>query len=459
MNRRTEAYFAEKALEQGIKFILRQPEKNIAALVNVAEKLVRDDNHRKMVANVKKVLSDREGNWYRFAQNLLTRVHPHIRRRMAVNFFVNASFIGVPRQKEWARRIGAAVPWAILMDPTEKCNLHCLGCWAGNYQHSHELSLELMDRVAAEAEELGIYFIVLSGGEPLLRRQDLLALAERHPEQVFHIFTNGTLVDEKLVAEMVRLGNITLALSLEGFEQTTDARRGRGVFQKVMHAMDLLREAGTVFGVSVTYGRNNIDELGSEEFIDLLIEKGASYGWYFTYIPIGKDVDLQMMATPEQRAAIFDRIQHFRRTKPIFLVDFWNDGEASYGCIAGGRRYFHINAAGEVEPCAFVHYCTCNIKEMSLIEALQNPLFRAYQKRQPFDSNLRRPCPIIDHPEILREMVHESGAHPTELGSGEETVDEFASRMKTYAFEWGRLADAIWRQKQAECLEKTGRAG
>lgn len=442
-----ETFVGEKVLEQGVKFILRNPERNLNGLLAVAEKLARDPYHREMVASVKRVLQDKNSNWYKFAQRLLTQTHPNIRQRLAINFFVNATFIGVPRQKEWAAKLGVAVPWAILMDPTEKCNLNCLGCWAGDYQRTQELDLDTMDRIISEGEKLGINFIVLSGGEPLLRRNDILTLAERHPEQVFHLFTNGTLIDQDFVREMVRLGNVTVAISLEGFEETTDARRGKGVFRKVMRAMDLLREAGTVFGASVTYTRKNTEELGSEAFIDMLVDKGAAFVWFFTYIPIGKDVDLQMMATPQQRAWMFERISYFRQTKPIFLVDFWNDGEASNGCIAGGRRYFHINAAGEVEPCAFVHYSTCNIKEVSLVEALQNPLFRAYQKRQPFNQNLRRPCPLIDNPEMLREIIHESGAYSTQLHD-DEPIDEFAAKLEPYAREWGVIADRIWEEKR-----------
>jgi len=440
-------YLGEKVLEQGIKYILHhEPEKKLPMLLNWAEKIASDPIHKKNIQNVRRVLKDKEGNWYRFAERLLKNTHPTVKERLALNFFVNASLLGKPRQMEKARELGVSVPWAILMDPTEKCNLRCRGCWAGDYQTTNELDFETMDRILTEAEDLGIYFIVISGGEPLLRKDDLIKLAEKHEGQVFHLFTNGTLIDEKFVEEMTRLGNMTVAVSIEGFEETTDKRRGKGVFEKIMKAMDLMKEAGVVFGFSTTYTRVNTEEVASEEFVDLMIEKGSAFGWYFTYIPIGKDVDLEYMATPEQRAYMFDRILHMRETKPIFLVDFWNDGESSNGCIAGGRRYFHINAAGDVEPCAFVHYATCNIKNVSLKEALQNPLFKAYQKRQPFDENLRRPCPLIDHPEQLREMIKESKARSTQL-TDSETVDDFVEKMERYAVKWGKVADEIWYKK------------
>ncbi|MGB9887117.1 MAG: radical SAM protein [Moorellales bacterium] len=443
-------FLGEKFLEQGVKLIMRgDAEKHINTLLAWAEKIARDPKHKGFIEGMRKAFNDPTNNWAQLCHRMLTSTDPNVRTRLAINFFINASLVGIPRQKEVEQKEGIHVPWAILVDPTERCNLNCLGCWAGDYQRTQELDFSTLDRICSEAEELGIYFIVVSGGEPLVRKDDILALAEKHEGQVFHLFTNGTLIDEAFVAQMKRVGNITCAISIDGLEEKTDARRGKGVFQKVMRAMDLLRENGCVFGISVTYHRGNSEEVSSEEFVDLMIEKGVAYGWYFTYIPIGKDVDLEMMATPEQRALVYERILEYRRTKPIFLVDFWNDGEAVNGCIAGGRTYFHINAAGEVEPCAFVHYATCNIKNVSLREALQNPLFKAYQKRQPFHSNLRRPCPIIDNPEMLREIIKESGAYPTQLHQ-DETIDEFVEKIKPYSEAWGEVADAIWAEKQGK---------
>ncbi|MDN5302131.1 MAG: hypothetical protein PWQ60_1645 [Thermoanaerobacteraceae bacterium] len=442
-------YLGEKVIEQGLKFIVKRPMDNMDRILEWVEKLPMAPHQRADVQSVKEFLRNKDTNWYRLADRLFTEIDPHVREKFAVNFFLNANFLGVPKQQEMAQKLGYSVPFAILIDPTERCNLSCTGCWAGDYQRKEELDFDTLDRVLTEAEELGIYFIVVSGGEPLVRKNDIIKLAEKHNSQVFHLFTNGTLVDDEFIEEMKRVGNITLAFSIEGFEQTTDARRGRGVFKKVMDAMDRMRKAGLIYGVSTTYSRNNTEELASEEFVDMLVDKGVTFAWYFTYIPIGKDVDISMMATPEQRAYMYERILEYRRTKPVFIMDFWNDGEASNGCIAGGRRYLHINARGDVEPCAFVHYATCNIKNVSLQEALGSPLMRAYQKRQPFNQNLRRPCPIIDNPEMLKEMVEESGAYPTQLHA-DETAEEFAEKLTPYADSWADIADRIWEEKHSE---------
>lgn len=448
------AYLGEAAIRQGLGYISKSPEKNIYKVLDWSEKIARDPYHKQMIESVRGVLQQPGSPWPKFMVSAFTDIHPKIRDTIAINFFVNGGFLGVPKQHEVAKKLGASVPFAVLMDPTSRCNLRCTGCWAGEYK-GDDLSFEVMDRVLTEAEELGVYFIVLSGGEPTLRKKDIFALARKHPEQVFHLFTNGTLINEQFVEEVVDVGNVTMAISLEGDEEFTDQRRGKGVFKSVMHAMDLLKEGGCLYGASVTYTRDNVDNVGSEEFIDLLIDKGVRFVWYFTYIPVGANANLDMMATPEQRAYMHKRTSELRLRKPIFLMDFWNDGAVSGGCIAGGRRYLHINAAGEVEPCAFVHYATENINEKSLAGALKSPLFKAYQKRQPFNDNHLRPCPLIDNPNAIRDMVHESGARCTEAHMG-ETVDEFSAKLQDYATRWGDMADAIDAEEKAARESKVG---
>lgn len=448
------AYVGEAAIRQVLGYISKSPEKNLFKILDWSQRIARDPYHKELIESVRKVLKEPGSPWPEFMVSAFQDIDPNIRDTILINYFVNACFLGVPKQNDMAKEIGASVPFAVLMDPTARCNLSCTGCWAGEYK-GEDLSFEVMDRVLTEAEELGVYFIVLSGGEPTLRKKDIFELAKKHPEQVFHLFTNGTMVNEQFAREMAELGNVTLAISLEGMEEYTDARRGPGVFQDVMDAMDVLKENRCLFGASVTYTRQNCEHVGSEEFVDLLVDKGARFVWYFTYIPVGASADLDLMATPEQRAFMHKRTSELRMRKPIFLMDFWNDGVVSGGCIAGGRRYMHINAAGEVEPCAFVHYATHNINDVSLKEALQSPLFKAYQKRQPFNDNHLRPCPLIDNPNAMRDMVRESSARATEAHV-DETADEFAAKLQDYANAWGELADRIKQEEQAARESKVG---
>ena len=426
-------FAAEQVLRQAFHYLEKDPEKNFVKVLNLADKVARTEGHHKDIAALKEsyqtnpVLQELVGK--------LTKIAPSYKHGLIMNFFINSGLMGIPRQNEAKRELEAGVPWTILIDPTSACNLSCTGCWAGKYKKSDTLSVDTIDRIITEAKELGIYFIVLSGGEPTLYPH-LFDILQKHPDVGFMMYTNGTLIDDDMADRMVESGNITPAISLEGFRESTDARRGSGTYAKIMTAMDRLGERGVVFGISLTITKQNAEELfGTDDFIDFIVEKGALYGWSFHYIPIGKDTDLGMMVTPDQRAMLAYRIPEIRKTKPIFLVDFWNDGTFSGGCIAGGRKYFHINAKGEVEPCAFVHFAVDNIKEKSLKEALQNPLFKSYQKRQPFTDNLMAPCPIIDNPQQLRDIVTESGAHSTHdgaetvlSGSIGKSLDELSSR-------------------------------
>lgn len=174
-------------------------------------------------------------------------------------------------------------------------------------------------------------------------------------------FTNGTLFNEKLADKVQKLGNIIPMFSLEGFEKETDARRGKGVFKQVMHGMDLLRERGVLFGVSTATGRNNIDTVISDEFINMLIEKGAKMSWYFIFMPVGEDPDFNLMLTPEQRIYLGKEVRKIRNEKPYFAIDFFNDAPYVGGCIAG-KYYCHINSHEDVEPCIFAHFATDNLK-------------------------------------------------------------------------------------------------
>lgn len=290
---------------------------------------------------------------------------------------------------------------------------------------------------------------IFSGGEPLVRKNDLIKLAEENNDCMFLAFTNATLIDEEFASEVERVGNFAFAISVEGFEDETDMRRGKGTYAKVMKAMDILKKHGIIFGFSTCYHSKNTEVIGSYEYIDHMIEKGCMFGWYFTYMPLGKDAVMDLMVSPEQREFMYHRVREIRETRPIFVMDFWNDGEYVKGCIAGGRNYLHINANGDVEPCAFIHYSNVNIKDVSLLEALQSPLFKQYAAHQPFNENHLRPCPCLDNPEKLREMVHASGAHSTQP-IDEESVDDLTAKTEHAAKEWAKTADKLWEKSHEE---------
>lgn len=242
---------------------------------------------------------------------------------------------------------------------------------------------------------------------------------------------------------MLRVKNFVPAISLEGSEEANDGRRGEGVYQKVMHAMELLKAHKLPFGVSTCYTSANVDSVSSEEFFDHIIDCGALFVWFFHYMPTGNDAVVELMPNPQQREKMYHKIREYRSTKAIFGMDFQNDAQYVGGCIAGGRRYLHINANGDVDPCVFIHYSNANIYENTLLEALKSPIFMAYHDGQPFNENMLRPCPMLENPQKLRKMVEESGAKSTDLQSP-ESVEHLCAKCDAYAEHWAPKAEELF---------------
>ncbi|MCI5862910.1 MAG: radical SAM protein [Lachnospiraceae bacterium] len=390
--------------------------------------------------------SSPDSKWMKYIDNLLNDVHPNIIKGKALNTAYEAGYRGFRIAQDLKKKHDVSIPWIILIDPTSACNLKCTGCWSAEYGNLIQLSYEDLDRVITEGEELGIYAWLMTGGEPLIRKADILKLAEKHPYSSFHIFTNGTLIDDAFCEEVVRLGNIAPSISLEGFEEVNDLRRGKGVFQKVMHAMDIMRKHKLLFGTSICYTSSNYKTVTSDEFLDMIISKGVKYTWYFHYMPVGNDASTDLLLSPEQREYMYNRVREIRGGKggkPIIAVDFQNDGEYVSGCVAGGKYYCHINPNGDVEPCVFIHYSSANIHDMSLLDCLKQPLFKAYKDNQPFNPNHLKPCPMLENPEKLVQMVHETGAKSTDLQSP-EPVEHLCGKCENYAADWEATADRLW---------------
>lgn len=362
-----------------------------------------------------------------------------------LNYMFSLLYDSVEIRKQAEEKYDFSPPIALVISPTMRCNLRCYGCYAGGYSKKDDLPFDIFKRVVEEARDMGTNFLTITGGEPFIS-EDILKIWETHRDMFFLVYTNGTFIDASMAKWLSKLGNVLPCISVEGYEEETDARRGKGTYAKIMAAMDNLRREGVLFGFSATAVRQNNELISSDEFIDFYIERGCFLGWYFNYIPIGSKPALELMPTPRQRIERAKRISRLRQEKPILLVDFWCDGPLAGGCIAGGRCYFHINANGDAEPCAFVHFAVDNVKEKPLSEILSSPLFRAIRSRQPYSQNLLRPCMIIDVPSVLREVVAEVGAHPTHPGA-ETIITELASALDQYADEYAWLADPIWAEQ------------
>lgn len=437
---------ASKTIDIALKNIDKNREQEVVKLIDFMAKYMADEKMDVDYEKAKAIISDKNNALNKYMNRILDEVDPKVLKTMALNLGFEAFMHGTKTIRKMREKYQCNVPWLILMDPTSACNLHCTGCWAAEYGNKLNLTLEEMDSVVTQGKELGVYFYMFTGGEPLVRKADLIKLCEKHNDCAFLAFTNGTLVDEAFCEELKRVGNLYLAISLEGFSEVNDLRRGNGVFGKVMHAMDLLKKNGLVFGTSICYTSKNWDAVTSDEFVDLMIDKGCRYAMYFHYMPVGNDASLDLLPTPEQRTYIKDRVREIRsmtKGKGIFTMDFQNDGEFVGGCIAGGRNYFHINANGDAEPCVFIHYSDANIRTHSLLEILQNPLFMAYHNNQPFNKNHLRPCPMLENPEILQRIVKETGAKSTDLQSP-ESAEHLCHKCEEYARMWKPCAEKLW---------------
>ena len=358
-------------------------------------------------------------------------------------------------------------PSFVTISPTNTCNLACKGCYAGNIRKAQHLDFGIVNRIIDEMKErFDTYFFVISGGEPFLYRsrgKTLLDLFETHQDSIFLVYTNGTQIDEPMAERLALLGNVFPAISVEGFEKETDERRGRGTFALISSAMDSLRRHGVLFGISVTPCRHNAELLLSDEFIDFYFNrKGASFGWYFQYMPIGREPRADMLVSPVQRDWMRRRIWEKVRKDRYFIADFWNSGTASSGCISSGRRYFYIMWDGTVTPCVFIPFVDKdynNIYEVyrrgeNLTDILNSPFFsalRAWQRKYRGSGcgghcgNLLTPCIIRDHCRSFKSIVRATGALPVGGKNGGNYLDLVDDgTMVDYDREYGKLADPVW---------------
>jgi MoaA/NifB/PqqE/SkfB family radical SAM enzyme len=376
----------------------------------------------------------------------VSRLNPVCRDRFIENVIVNDLLRGQAKRNKLVEKSNLLAPITVLVSPTMRCNLSCEGCYASEYSPDQDLDPALLQRVIDEGNEMGVYLFTFLGGEPFFY-PGLLELARTNPDSFFQIFTNGTLLTDNVIARMAKLGNVAPMLSIDGTAEFTDWRRGPGVHQRVMDAMDRLSKAGVLFGYSATVTSKNWQTLISDEFVDSIVAKGGALGWHFLYMPIGREPSIELMPTPAQREEFRQGIVRIRATKPLFAVDFWGDAPWVGGCIAG-RHYMHITSEGWVEPCIFTHFATDNIKNVSLVEAFNSPYFRQIRRRQPYNDNLLRPCMWIDNPTCARDIMSVTGARPTHDGA--DSMLGLQEELDVYAAESGEILDPAW-----ECLRET----
>ena len=286
------------------------------------------------------------------------------------------------KRRRKAEDAGEHVPPFLIASITSQCNLHCAGCYS-RCNHAtvdaapvKQLTSEEWLRIFEEADELGISFILLAGGEPMIRR-DIIEAAGKRPNILFPVFTNGTFMDERYFDLFDRCRNLVPIMSIEGQKGITDARRGAGVYDKLIANMDELHRRGLIFGASVTVTTRNIREVSSESFLKKLSGRGCKAVIFVEFVPVTED-SKELAPGDADRKYLAKEIARLREEHPeMVYISFPGDEKSSGGCVAAGRGFFHINSHGGAEPCPFSPYSDINVRDASLREALRSPLFTA----------------------------------------------------------------------------------
>jgi len=355
-------------------------------------------------------------------------------------YYMTQPLVQIPwKRHRFKKANGFWPPGFIAFSPTTRCNLACPGCFSAELPEQSEWTFETADRVIREANAMGVYMYIMIGGEPLCW-PPFFQLLEAHPECMFGVYTNGTLITRETARRLAACGNVSIDFSVEGFQQETDQRRGAGVFEKILTGMQYCREEGVHFGFSVTVTSQNSDLVVSDEFIEYYIQQGCFDGWYYQYMPVGDAPDVTLIPTPAQRDARRRRFDEIRDLYPINIFDFLNDGPLVGGCICGGRYYMHITASGDVEPCAFYPFAVDSIYDKSLEEVLKSSFFEDIRTKQAQNTNHLTPCPIIDHPHYLRDSVSSAHACQTRTNSP-HLLNEMKKPLDTYGKEYRDIAE------------------
>lgn len=320
------------------------------------------------------------------------------------------------KKRQEAEKKNSHIPPFLIASITNLCNLHCKGCYAratkGCEDHACQSGLLTGDEwsdIFGQAEELGIEFILLAGGEPFMRK-DVLTVAGNHRKILFPVFTNGTMIREESLELLEKNRNLLPVLSIEGDRQTTDERRGAGVYDQIADTMKMLKKKGILFGASVTVSKENLDEVLSEKFLTGLYEAGTKAVVFVEYVPMDTASRDSALGDAE-REKMRERLQNLRQSDfPMLLISFPGDEKTSGGCLAAGRGFFHINATGGAEPCPFSPYSDTNVRNTSLLEALRSPLFLRLQESGSLTQEHIGGCTLFEQRKQVEELLSEVSA-------------------------------------------------
>ena len=306
---------------------------------------------------------------------------------------------------------GKNIPAFLIASITSKCNLHCTGCYSrandacNDDKPQNQLTDNEWEDIFIEAKELGISFIVLAGGEPMLRK-DVILKASKYPEILFPIFTNGTMLDENYYELFDKNRNLIPILSIEGNENLTDLRRGKGVYNQIIGAMKHMGKNKMVFGASLTFTKGNLSNMLSNEYIGQLYDLGCKVVFFIEYVPISEDT-ADLAPGDDERELLLDEINRLRHQyHDMLFLSFPGDEKTSGGCLAAGRGFFHINSHGGAEPCPASPYSDINVRDTSIIEALNSNLFKSLRDAGILMDDHEGGCVLFEHKDEVERILN-----------------------------------------------------
>ncbi len=421
--------------------------------------------------------------WYQWYTALFDRVCVNLERKIikkevllkAVSsltggkFVVNRSKRLNGTQETYKQKFGSYPPMYITLSPTQVCNLNCLGCYSSSDEKTmSHLPYEMLERILNDIHDnMANRFVTISGGEPFMYRdrdKTIFDLFAQFKNRYFLVYTNGTLLNEKNCEKLAELGNVTPAISIEGWKEQTDERRGIGTHNKLLKNIENLKEFGVPFGISSTITTRNVEVFLNTEIYDYLFEElGATYLWMFQLMPIGRAQDtLPLLINSKQRFDLYRIWEKMLTDRKYCIADFWNSAAIVEGCIAYGRwnGYFYIDWDGKIMPCVFVPFYEETVYDIyksgrTLGDAMQAPLFkngREWQKSygycNPDKENILMPCSIRDHFKYFKDNILSEKAKPENEQAEQilknQAIEETLIRLEE---DLEQLTNRIWQEE------------
>jgi MoaA/NifB/PqqE/SkfB family radical SAM enzyme len=301
------------------------------------------------------------------------------------------------------KKRGLTFPAFQFISITNNCNLACQGCWVTRGDRTSSLDLSAINGIITDSKRQGCHFFGILGGEPLMH-SGLFELFRTHSDCYFQLFTNGTLLNDKVAAELRSLANVTPLISLEGNEHVADIRRGgHHVYDRTMKAIRTATAHRLITGVAISVCKSNIEMALSDEFIAMLHDCGVVYLWYYIYRPTGENPHYELALSPDDILRLRTFLVDGRAKYPLVLIDsYWGaDGEPF--CPAAEGLSHHINPDGNIEPCPVIQFSCDHISSGKLPEVYENSTFIRDFRTEV--GKQTRGCILMENPAWLAAFV------------------------------------------------------